>query len=48
VIKLARYHPNHLHATLQRISPRWLALVDFPALPNLILDILRMPFGDMM
>ena len=31
-----------------RISPRWSRRLDFLAQMNLVLDILRMPFGDMM
>jgi hypothetical protein len=29
-----------------RISPRWSQCLDFLAQMNLVLDILRMPFGD--
>ena len=32
---LPRYHPNYLHATLQRISPRWSRRLDFLAQMNL-------------
>ena len=31
-----------------RISPRWSTCQDFLAQMNLVLDIVRMPFGDMM
>ena len=40
-------HPNYRRAALQRISPRWSRRLDFLAQMNLVLDILRMPFGDM-
>ena len=34
--------------SLAWISPRWSRCLDFPAQMNLVLDILRMPFGDIM
>jgi hypothetical protein len=38
---------NYLRAALQRISPRCLAFLDFPAQMNLVYDYLRQLFGDM-
>ena len=45
---LPRHHPNYRRAAPQRISPRWSRCLDFLAQMNLVLDILRMPFGDVM